>query len=77
MYRFNPTNNSYYQDMDGDGVLCMAVDILPTEFAKEVRRLELCSIWNDFEKLCIDLEFLVSMEKGIPAFWRYSFGVCG
>jgi alpha-aminoadipic semialdehyde synthase len=22
--------------MDGDGVLCMAVDILPTEFAKEV-----------------------------------------
>jgi len=34
--RFNPSNNSYYDDMDGDGVLCMAVDILPTEFAKEV-----------------------------------------
>ncbi|WZZ23994.1 hypothetical protein YC2023_007395 [Brassica napus] len=34
-FRFNPTNNSYYQDMDGDGLLCMAVDILPTEFAKE------------------------------------------
>jgi alpha-aminoadipic semialdehyde synthase len=33
--RFNPSNNSYYDDMDGDGVLCMAVDILPTEFAKE------------------------------------------
>ncbi|XP_020874870.1 alpha-aminoadipic semialdehyde synthase isoform X1 [Arabidopsis lyrata subsp. lyrata] len=34
-FRFNPSNNSYYDDMDGDGVLCMAVDILPTEFAKE------------------------------------------
>ncbi|CAE6162342.1 unnamed protein product [Arabidopsis arenosa] len=34
-FRFNPLNNSYYDDMDGDGVLCMAVDILPTEFAKE------------------------------------------
>ncbi|KAJ0262862.1 LOR/SDH bifunctional enzyme [Hirschfeldia incana] len=34
-FRFNPVNNSYYNDMDGDGVLCMAVDILPTEFAKE------------------------------------------
>ncbi|CAN7015627.1 unnamed protein product [Brassica rapa subsp. trilocularis] len=34
-FRFDPTNNSYYNDMDGDGVLCMAVDILPTEFAKE------------------------------------------
>jgi len=22
--------------MDGDGVICLAVDILPTEFAKEV-----------------------------------------
>lgn len=36
--RFDPTNNSYYNDMDGDGVLCMAIDILPTEFAKEVRK---------------------------------------
>ncbi|WZY86254.1 alpha-aminoadipic semialdehyde synthase-like [Brassica napus] len=34
-FRFDPTNNSYYNDMDGDGVLCMAIDILPTEFAKE------------------------------------------
>lgn len=40
IFRFNPLNNSYYDDMDGDGVLCMAVDILPTEFAKEVRRLQ-------------------------------------
>ncbi|CDY13519.1 BnaA03g52370D [Brassica napus] len=34
-FRFDPINNSYYNDMDGDGVLCMAIDILPTEFAKE------------------------------------------
>ncbi|KAL1219562.1 Alpha-aminoadipic semialdehyde synthase [Cardamine amara subsp. amara] len=34
-FRFNSSNNSYYDDMDGDGVLCMAIDILPTEFAKE------------------------------------------
>ena len=37
VFRFNPANNSYCHDMDGDGVICMAVDILPTEFAKEVR----------------------------------------
>ena len=34
--RYDPFNNSYYNDMEGDGVLCSAVDILPTEFAKEV-----------------------------------------
>ncbi|CAH8320965.1 unnamed protein product [Eruca vesicaria subsp. sativa] len=34
-FRFNHVNNSYYNNMDGDGVICMAVDILPTEFAKE------------------------------------------
>ncbi|VVB10580.1 unnamed protein product [Arabis nemorensis] len=34
-FRYNTVNNSYYDDMDGDGILCMAIDILPTEFAKE------------------------------------------
>ncbi|CAN6915753.1 unnamed protein product [Brassica oleracea] len=34
-FRFNPIKKSYYNDMDGDGVLRMAIDILPTEFAKE------------------------------------------
>ncbi|KAH0871572.1 hypothetical protein HID58_078594 [Brassica napus] len=34
-FRFDPAKNSYCHDMDGDGVICMAVDILPTEFAKE------------------------------------------
>ena len=47
VFRFNPANNSYCHDMDGDGVICMAVDILPTEFAKEVRRLHVFSTWNE------------------------------
>ncbi|XP_010527055.1 PREDICTED: alpha-aminoadipic semialdehyde synthase [Tarenaya hassleriana] len=34
-FRFDPMNNSYHNDMEGNGVLSMAVDILPTEFAKE------------------------------------------
>lgn len=71
VFRFNPTNNSYYQDMDGDGVLCMAVDILPTEFAKEVNiRLQFFSTWNDSKvgKNCTDLEFLVLMKKASQHF---------
>ena len=34
--RFDPWTNSYHYDMEGNGVICSAVDILPTEFAKEV-----------------------------------------
>lgn len=34
-FRYNPFTDSYHDDMDGDGVICLAVDILPTEFAKE------------------------------------------
>lgn len=34
-FRYDPETNSYHQDMDGKGVICLAVDILPTEFAKE------------------------------------------
>lgn len=34
--RYDPVKDSYHQDMEGDGVVCSAVDILPTEFAKEV-----------------------------------------
>ncbi|GFY98590.1 lysine-ketoglutarate reductase/saccharopine dehydrogenase bifunctional enzyme [Actinidia rufa] len=35
-FRYDPSNNSYHHDMDGNGLICLAVDILPTEFAKEV-----------------------------------------
>lgn len=35
--RYEPSNDSYHQDMEGNGVICSAVDILPTEFAKEVK----------------------------------------
>lgn len=34
-FRYDPINNSYHQDLEGDGLLCSSVDILPTEFAKE------------------------------------------
>lgn len=34
-FRFDPWTNSYHYDMEGNGVICSAVDILPTEFAKE------------------------------------------
>ncbi|KAK2999315.1 hypothetical protein RJ639_024199 [Escallonia herrerae] len=34
-FRYDPFSHSYHRDMDGSGVICAAVDILPTEFAKE------------------------------------------
>ncbi|KAL6911598.1 hypothetical protein ACP4OV_000403 [Aristida adscensionis] len=34
-FRYDPFTNSYHDDMEGDGVICLAVDILPTEFSKE------------------------------------------
>ncbi|KAJ7980507.1 Lysine-ketoglutarate reductase/saccharopine dehydrogenase [Quillaja saponaria] len=34
-FRYDPINDSYHYDMEGSGVVCLAVDILPTEFAKE------------------------------------------
>ncbi|KAG8376285.1 hypothetical protein BUALT_Bualt09G0047300 [Buddleja alternifolia] len=33
--RYDPHDNSYHHEMEGDGVICSAVDILPTEFARE------------------------------------------
>ncbi|XP_024028450.1 alpha-aminoadipic semialdehyde synthase isoform X1 [Morus notabilis] len=34
-FRYDPLNNSYHHDLEGSGLICSAVDILPTEFAKE------------------------------------------
>lgn len=34
-FRYDALNDSYHEDMDGNGVICLSVDILPTEFAKE------------------------------------------
>uniref|UniRef100_A0ACD5YPA7 Uncharacterized protein n=1 Tax=Avena sativa TaxID=4498 RepID=A0ACD5YPA7_AVESA len=34
-FRYDPSTNLYHGDMEGDGVICLAVDILPTEFSKE------------------------------------------
>ncbi|CAI9760968.1 unnamed protein product [Fraxinus pennsylvanica] len=34
-FRYDPLNESYHHDMEGSGLICSAVDILPTEFARE------------------------------------------
>nr|GMC50049.1 alpha-aminoadipic semialdehyde synthase [Ipomoea batatas] len=34
-FRYDPFNNTYHHDMEGNGIICSTVDILPTEFAKE------------------------------------------
>ncbi|XP_022147632.1 alpha-aminoadipic semialdehyde synthase isoform X2 [Momordica charantia] len=34
-FRYDPVDDSYHRDLEGNGVICSAVDILPTEFAKE------------------------------------------
>ncbi|KAI4335142.1 hypothetical protein L6164_013815 [Bauhinia variegata] len=34
-FRYAPLTGTYHDDMEGNGVVCLAVDILPTEFAKE------------------------------------------
>ncbi|XP_020269569.1 alpha-aminoadipic semialdehyde synthase [Asparagus officinalis] len=34
-FRYDPFTDSYHDDMEGDGIICLAVDILPTEFSRE------------------------------------------
>ncbi|KAI4344673.1 hypothetical protein L6164_011872 [Bauhinia variegata] len=34
-FRYDPLTDTYHNDMEGNGLVCLAVDILPTEFAKE------------------------------------------
>lgn len=34
-FRYDPSTDYHHYDMEGNGVICSAVDILPTEFAKE------------------------------------------
>ncbi|KAK6236637.1 Saccharopine dehydrogenase [Theobroma cacao] len=34
-FRYDPLTDSYHHDLEGNGIICSAVDILPTEFAKE------------------------------------------
>ncbi|KAI3991091.1 hypothetical protein MKX01_041310 [Papaver californicum] len=35
---YDPLSDSYHDDMEGKGVICLAVVILPTEFAKEASK---------------------------------------
>lgn len=34
-FRYNPTSDSYFDDMNGEGIILLAVDNLPTELPKE------------------------------------------
>ncbi|WOL08513.1 alpha-aminoadipic semialdehyde synthase [Canna indica] len=34
-FRYDPFTDSYHDNMEGDGLICLAVDILPTEFSRE------------------------------------------
>lgn len=34
--RYDPANDSYHHDIEGNGIICSVVDNLPTEFPKEV-----------------------------------------
>lgn len=48
--RYDPIKDSYHDDMEGDGVICLAVDTLPTEFAKEVGAF---SFYNSFTSILL------------------------
>ncbi|KAL2645399.1 hypothetical protein R1flu_012986 [Riccia fluitans] len=37
-FRYDPLSDTYHDDMDGDGVIILAVDCLPTELAKEATK---------------------------------------
>ncbi|CAM6098157.1 unnamed protein product [Calypogeia fissa] len=37
-FRYNPSSGSYHNDMDGDGIIFLAVDCLPTELPKEATK---------------------------------------
>ncbi|KAL3698775.1 hypothetical protein R1sor_012851 [Riccia sorocarpa] len=34
-FRYDPSSDTYHDDMEGEGIIILAVDCLPTEFAKE------------------------------------------
>ncbi|KAF7837603.1 alpha-aminoadipic semialdehyde synthase [Senna tora] len=48
-FRYDPLTDSYHDDMEGSGVVCLAVDILPTEFAKEASQ-HFANILSQFVK---------------------------
>lgn len=47
-FRYDPDDNSYHHDMEGSGIICSAVDILPTEFAREVKIAYLLRFYSVF-----------------------------
>ncbi|KAE9602514.1 putative oxidoreductase [Lupinus albus] len=64
-FRYDPITDSYHDDMDGNGVLCLAVDILPTEFAKEASQ----HFGNILSQFVINLASTTDITK-LPAHLR-------
>ncbi|CAL0306925.1 unnamed protein product [Lupinus luteus] len=64
-FRYDPITDSYHDDMEGDGVLCLAVDILPTEFAKEASQ----HFGNILSQFVINLASTTDITK-LPAHLR-------
>ncbi|CAJ1940610.1 unnamed protein product [Sphenostylis stenocarpa] len=62
---YDPITNSYHDDMDGNGVICLAVDILPTEFAKEASQ----HFGNILSQFVVNLASATDITK-LPAHLR-------
>lgn len=81
VFRYDPMKDSYHQDMEGDGVVCSAVDIFPTEFAKRVPFIKaFCSVnviifrilkRPECEILLIFMKLAVLLWKGFQTLWRH------
>ncbi|KAG4942368.1 hypothetical protein JHK85_047014 [Glycine max] len=64
-FRYDPLTNSYHDDMEGNGVICLAVDILPTEFAKEASQ----HFGNILSQFVVNLASATDITK-LPAHLR-------
>ncbi|KAL0338828.1 UNVERIFIED_CONTAM: Alpha-aminoadipic semialdehyde synthase [Sesamum angustifolium] len=69
--RYDPNDNSYHHDMVGDGVICSAVDILPTEFAREASQH-----FGDIYPSLLNLSFFKCLDN-LPEHLKRAFIVHG
>ncbi|KAJ1418760.1 Saccharopine dehydrogenase, NADP binding domain [Sesbania bispinosa] len=65
-FRYDSITDSYHDDMEGDGVICLAVDILPTEFAKEASQY----FGNVLSQFVINLASATDITKLPAHLWR-------
>ncbi|CAA6658720.1 unnamed protein product [Spirodela intermedia] len=78
-FRYNAITNSYHEDMAGEGVICLAVDILPTEFPRE----RLIRFAPSLRRACISYEgkltqlyeYIPRMRTPVVALPKHSNGI--